>query len=168
MTRWPCPTAGLVDTHEADTRDTRGGQCLEAQPKRTRGGHKAHKAVTRRTYMAYKVWRQTQGGRTADKLRGRGQSISRPAFFLLRENPTVNCMGKNEQLKQPDQLGYWMLTTNYPVESHIHSTLKPADLMLCLSGSLAQWHSRRQKEDRNTSHGGKNVSVVSLSLCNLY
>ena len=29
----------------------------------------------------------------ADKLPGRGQSISRPAFCLLRKNPTVNCLG---------------------------------------------------------------------------
>ena len=29
----------------------------------------------------------------ADKHRGRSQSISRPAFFLLRENQTVNCLG---------------------------------------------------------------------------
>ena len=49
----------MVDTHEAGTG---GGQGLEVRPNRTRGGHKA------------------------DKLRGPGQSISRPAFFLLREN----------------------------------------------------------------------------------
>ena len=46
MMPWPCPTACLVDTHEADTRDTRGGQCLEARPKRgdtrrTHGGQSA-------------------------------------------------------------------------------------------------------------------------------
>ena len=28
--------------------------------------------------------RQTQGGHMADKLRGRGHSVSRPAFFLER------------------------------------------------------------------------------------
>ena len=31
----------------------------------------------------------------ADRLQKRSQSKSRPAFFFLRENPTVNCLGKN-------------------------------------------------------------------------
>ena len=48
------------------------------------GGHGgAAKADTARTK------RRTQGGHMADKLRGRGQSISRPAFFSQKRNPTL-------------------------------------------------------------------------------
>ena len=36
----------------------------------------------------------------ADKLRGRGQSISRPAFLFPSENPTVNCLGKKTSGKR--------------------------------------------------------------------
>ena len=69
------------------------------------GGHvgpkriKGHKADTRRTRFggaAKRTQRRTQGGHMADKLRGRGQSISQPALFLLRENPTVNCLGNDD------------------------------------------------------------------------
>ena len=49
---------------KADTWRTRGGQGLDARPKRTQGKHEADAE--------------------ADKLRGRGQSISRPAFFSKR------------------------------------------------------------------------------------
>ena len=37
------------------------------------------------------------GGHIADKLRGRGQSKSRPAFYFPRENPTANCLGELRQ-----------------------------------------------------------------------
>ena len=108
--------AGKERAHGRQRADTWGEQGLEARPKRTRGGHKAvtwrtrggqglearpsalngHKADKQRTQGGHKedTWR-TRGRDMAEKLRGRGQSISRPAFFLLRENPTVNCLGNN-------------------------------------------------------------------------
>ena len=65
---------------KADTRWKHGAQ----------GGHKADKRRTKCGDAAKAESRRTM----ADKHRGRGQSISWPAFFLLRENPTVNCLGK--------------------------------------------------------------------------
>ena len=67
-----------------------GGQGLEAGPKRTQGSQGGRMAETRRS-------RRTNCGHMADKRRGRAQSTSRPAFFLLRANPTVNCLGNNKR-----------------------------------------------------------------------
>ena len=119
----------MVDTHGADARGgdtkfggrantwrTNGRQGLEPGPKRPQGSQGGHVAETRRSRRtqggqtadtrrtkngdtAKAESRRTQGGHMADKHRGRGQSISRPAFFLLRENPTVNCLG-NQNLKR--------------------------------------------------------------------
>ena len=89
-----------------DMRRTRGGQSLETRPSRTQGGYRAearpkrtlggHKA-DRRTHGGQRLEarpKRTQGGHEADKLRGRGQSISRPAFFSKKKT-TVSCLGKN-------------------------------------------------------------------------
>ena len=73
----------MVDTHEADTR---GGQGLEARPSALKADKRGRSGI-----------KADNGGHMADKLRGCGQSISRPAFFLLRENPTVNCLGKKKR-----------------------------------------------------------------------
>ena len=59
----------------ADTRRTHGGQSVEKRAKRNQGGHKA------------------------DKLWGRDQTTSRPAFLFLRENPTVK-FGKKTNLNE--------------------------------------------------------------------
>ena len=64
----------MVDT-EGNMADTRFGGAAKADTRR---------AGTKRIH----------GGHMADKLWERGQSISQPALFFLRENPTVNCLGK--------------------------------------------------------------------------
>ena len=64
---------------QAETWRTHGGQSVETRPKRNQGRHKA------RT-MADK-WR-TSSGDVARAYRGQ------PFFLLVRENPTVNCLGE--------------------------------------------------------------------------
>ena len=111
-----------AETWQTRPSRTQGGYRAEAQPKRTQGGHKAD---TRQTggRMADKVWRRGQselkvdtrrkhGGHMVDKAWRRGQSGLKvdtrrtssgdrarayrgQPFFLLRKNPTVNCLGKN-------------------------------------------------------------------------
>ena len=84
------------DGQTADTRQTHGRQ----------GGIDAAKAEsrdTRRTHggQGLEAWPSTltadNAGHMADKLRGRGQGILRPAFILLRKNPTVNYLGKKKE-----------------------------------------------------------------------
>ena len=78
------------DTIKADTWPMQGGhmadicgQGLEARPKRTPGGHKADTWWIKCGGAAKAESRRTQGGHKADTCgRGRGQSISRPAFFI--------------------------------------------------------------------------------------
>ena len=71
--------------HMEDTWRTRLGGTAKADSRRTQGRHKADR------HMVDKEWpKRTQGGHKAhggheaDELRGRGQSISRPAFFQNR------------------------------------------------------------------------------------
>ena len=83
----PSQSGHLADTRRSHGRHiwrTRfgGRRKADTADKVGRRGQSAIKADTRRTQGAQ--WR-THGGDMADKLRGRGQSISRPAFFLLRE-----------------------------------------------------------------------------------
>ena len=62
-----------------------------AETWQTRFGGAAFKADSMRTH----------GGHKADKPRGSGQSITRPAFFFSwRENPTINCLGKYPKEKK--------------------------------------------------------------------
>ena len=72
-----------------------------ADTRRTHGGHKADTGRTKCRDAVARTMRP-HGGLIADKLRGRSQSISRPAFLfskrephskLFGENPTVNCLG---------------------------------------------------------------------------
>ena len=102
----PCPTAGHEWTKStwwswAGKKGAHGGQragigrckrrTRDARPKRIQ----ADKADTWRDKERLRRTRfggghlADNGGHMADKLRGRGQSISRPAFFFLRENPTL-------------------------------------------------------------------------------
>ena len=95
--------------HMADTRRAHGGQMAgkvwRGGPKQTQGSQGGHMAETWHS-------RRTQGGQTADTWRtkcgdaakaesrrtqGEQWRTSRPAFFLLRENPTVNCLGKHPE-----------------------------------------------------------------------
>ena len=73
---------------------TQDGQGLEARPKPTTQG-----VDTRRTSGGQeaearsKPTRRTSGGHMADKLQRRGEHVAASLFFL-RENLTVNCLGK--------------------------------------------------------------------------
>ena len=78
-------------TAKRTQRRTQGGQSAETRPKRNQGGHKVN-----------------NGGHMAAKLRGRGQSISRPALILLRENPTVNCLKHHILHTSADQWGMYL------------------------------------------------------------
>ena len=71
---------------EADTRH----MAAKADTWRTNGGHMGGQGLEARP-----KW--TQCGQMPDKLQER--SISRPALFFLRENPTVNCLGKNTKMR---------------------------------------------------------------------
>ena len=91
---WRRGQSGLKANTRADIWRTQGGHMadkVEAGTRRTRGGHMAD------------TWRTTSG----DAARAyRGQP------FFLRENPTVNCLGKNEKLirlrRLPSGQSPWM------------------------------------------------------------
>ena len=109
--------AGKRQQHKADSRRTRIEDAAKAKNTgRTHGGHLVDKWRTR-TGGAAKAnnRRWTQGGQVADKDWRRGQSQQHKAdkwrthggqapetrpehiaasLFFLRENPTVNCLGK--------------------------------------------------------------------------
>ena len=67
---------------KADTRQTHADTCCQGQPKRTQGKHKGQEADT---------WR-TRGRQAL----GTGPGHIAASLFFLRENPTVNCLGKKE------------------------------------------------------------------------
>ena len=80
---------------KADTRQrqggcegTHGGHMADkgVQPRRTQGGHLADTRWTHSGQGLEARPKQTHGGHAPD---------TRPAFFSLRENPTVDCLGKN-------------------------------------------------------------------------
>ena len=80
-----------------------GGQSLEKDTGQTQGGHMADTWWTRFGGVAKADSRWTQGRHEADTWRTRGGQApgTRPehiaaSFFFLRENPTVNCLGKKE------------------------------------------------------------------------
>ena len=121
--KWRTRTGGAAkanNTRRGHYRQTSGGQGLAAQPEPTTQGTKAADRTSggqavgkwwasggqgleaRPKQTTQDKWR-TQAGHMADKLRGRGQSISRPAFFFLRENPTVDCLGNNYTSIGPKQ-----------------------------------------------------------------
>ena len=82
----------------ADTRPTHGGlsgrQGLEAGQKLIKG----RKADTRRVDARWTRFggtaKRTQGGHMADKLANAAREHIVASPLLLRENPTVNCLGK--------------------------------------------------------------------------
>ena len=96
----------MVDKY-SHVADAGGRQGLEAWPKRTRGGQKP---VTWRTNGGRKAdtWRTKrgdaaqaeQGGHEADnggQAPGTRREHIAASFFLLRENPRGNCLGKNSK-----------------------------------------------------------------------
>ena len=92
-------------THTRQTEEAHTGWTKEARPQqRTIKCGDAAKADTRRTHSGHKAdtWRASSG----DAARGyRGQP-------LLRENPTVNCLGKNAGCNDPNsgnRVRYWHL-----------------------------------------------------------
>ena len=86
----------------------------------------------------------TQGGHVTDKLRRRGQSISRPAFFILRENPTV----------APYKLFGEQRSSN--TEDHPNMTSTPSPLCKCqLLSAIGSWHSEFPPQAGPSSLGGQ-------------
>ena len=80
--------------HKADPWRTKFGDAAIADPWQTQGRHKADKADSRRT----------RGGHMADTRRtssGDAVRAYRGQPFFLRENPTVNCLGKNIKIGPP-------------------------------------------------------------------
>ena len=77
--------SGLRHTRRTQGGRTQGGQGLEARPSALKGGHKAsHGGQSVGTWPMRNQGghKADNGGHMADKLRGRGQSISRPALFF--------------------------------------------------------------------------------------
>ena len=110
--------ADKVGTATADTWRTQGGHIADIWRTRFGGRHKAHirqaraKADSRTTRGGHKAdtWRtkcgdaakadrrRTRGGHMADTRRTSSGNAARACGgqFFLRENPTVNCLGKEE------------------------------------------------------------------------
>ena len=108
--------------HEAGTWRTRG---LKADTEQTQGGHMADTWRTRFGGVAKADSRWTQGGHEADTWRTRGGQAPgtwpehiAASFFFLRENPTVNCLGKHCLLFTREVLLSWesIFTRNFYFE----------------------------------------------------